>query len=73
VPSTSLAGILTLGKTGLRAGMAHSPLDPKGRERYFFCTFPHIAVTRAPAGEFKDQCRNSVVVLKLLTTSIASK
>jgi hypothetical protein len=40
----SLGGMLTLGKTGLRAAMAHSPVDDSGRERYLFLAFPHMSV-----------------------------
>lgn len=47
---TSLGGMLTLGKTGLKAAMAHSPVDSKGRERYFFLAFPHISVDTAGVG-----------------------
>jgi len=34
------AGLVS-GKTGMRAAMAHSPVDNDGRERYFFMAFPH--------------------------------
>lgn len=30
--------------------MAHSPLDDKGRERYFFLAFPHISVDSLAQG-----------------------
>jgi len=47
---TSLGGMLTLGKTGMRAAMAHSPVDNDGRERYFFMAFPHVSVDTAGVG-----------------------
>jgi len=40
---SSLAGMLTLGKTGLSAAMHHAPVE-NGKERYLFCAFSHIAV-----------------------------
>eukprot|EP00669_Euglena_mutabilis_P005167 TRINITY_DN1654_c0_g1_i1.p1 TRINITY_DN1654_c0_g1~~TRINITY_DN1654_c0_g1_i1.p1 ORF type:complete len:343 (+),score=95.15 TRINITY_DN1654_c0_g1_i1:133-1161(+) len=46
----TLGGMLTLGKTGLRAAMAHSPVDEDGRERYFFLAFPHISVDTRGVG-----------------------
>lgn len=48
---TSLGGMLTLGKTGLQAAMAHSPVDEDGKERYFFLAFPHIAVDTTGLGQ----------------------
>jgi hypothetical protein len=40
---SSLAGMFTAGKTGLKAAMHHAP-NVEGRERYIFYVVPHIAV-----------------------------
>lgn len=40
---SSLAGILTCGKTGFGAAMHHSPVDENGLERYVVFTGPHSA------------------------------
>jgi len=40
---SSLAGMFTAGKTGLKAAMHHAP-RVEGRERYVFYVVPHIAV-----------------------------
>ena len=40
----SLAGMLTLGVTGMGAAHAHAPIDEDGRERYLYVVMPHIAV-----------------------------
>ena len=40
---SSLAGMFTAGKTGLKAAMHHAP-NVEGRERYVFYVVPHIAV-----------------------------
>lgn len=44
----SLAGMLTLGKTGFGAAHAHSPIED-GRERYVYYCMPHIGI--GPEGE----------------------
>lgn len=46
---SGLGGLITCGKTGLKAGMSHSPEHPcdsdgKLRERYVFFAFPHISI-----------------------------
>lgn len=43
---SSLAGVLTLGKTGFAAAQAHAPLI-QGRCRYVFFLFSHIGVSGA--------------------------
>jgi len=43
---SSLAGILTLGRTGFAAARAHAPLV-QGRSRYVFFLFSHIGVSEA--------------------------
>ena len=40
---SSLAGMFTAGKTGLKAAMHHAP-NVEGRERYIFYVVPHIAI-----------------------------
>jgi hypothetical protein len=40
---SSLAGMFTAGKTGLKAAMHHAP-NVEGRERYVFYVVPHIAI-----------------------------
>jgi Limiting CO2-inducible proteins B/C beta carbonyic anhydrases len=40
---SSLAGMFTAGKTGLKAAMHHAP-QVEGRERYVFYVVPHIAI-----------------------------
>ena len=40
---SSLAGMFTAGKTGLKAAMHHAP-QIEGRERYIFYVIPHIAI-----------------------------
>lgn len=55
---TSLGGMLTLGKTGLQAAMAHSPVDDNGREHYFFLAFPHISIDTAGVGRCTRPGRN---------------
>jgi len=40
---SSLAGMFTAGKTGLKAAMHHAPVVD-GKERYVFYTIPHIAI-----------------------------
>jgi len=41
----SLAGMLLLGKTGMKAATSHAPLDEKdGKLRYIFYCFPHIGL-----------------------------
>ncbi len=47
--TSSLAGMVLAGKTGLNAAQAHSPVDRDGRERYVFLAMPHIAI--GPDGE----------------------
>jgi hypothetical protein len=48
---SGLGGYVNCGKTGLKAGMAHSPTLPdrdqngKIREKYIFFAFPHVAVS----------------------------
>ena len=42
---SSLAGMFTAGKTGLKAAMHHAP-RVEGRERYVFYVVPHIADQR---------------------------
>lgn len=44
--ASSLAGILTLGRTGFAAAQAHAPLV-QGRCRYVFFLFSHIAISAA--------------------------
>lgn len=46
---SGLGGLINCGKTGLKAGMSHSPefpcdVDGKPRERYVFFAFPHVSV-----------------------------
>ena len=41
---SSLAGMFTAGKTGLKAAMHHAP-QVEGRERYVFYVVPHIAIS----------------------------
>eukprot|EP00243_Klebsormidium_subtile_P000160 TRINITY_DN1024_c0_g1_i1.p1 TRINITY_DN1024_c0_g1~~TRINITY_DN1024_c0_g1_i1.p1 ORF type:complete len:486 (+),score=115.64 TRINITY_DN1024_c0_g1_i1:231-1688(+) len=47
---SGLGGYVNCGKTGLKAGMAHSPTLPdrdqngKVREKYIFFAFPHVAI-----------------------------
>jgi len=43
---SSLAGILTLGRTGFAAARAHAPLV-QGRSRYVFFLFSHIGISAA--------------------------
>jgi hypothetical protein len=45
---SSLAGILTIGRTGFAAARAHAPLV-QGRSRFVFFLFAHIGIS--PAGE----------------------
>lgn len=40
---SSLAGMFTAGKTGLKAAIHHAP-QIEGRERYIFYVIPHIAI-----------------------------
>jgi hypothetical protein len=40
---SSLAGMFTAGKTGLKAAIHHAP-QVEGRERYIFYVIPHIAI-----------------------------
>lgn len=40
---SSLAGMVFMGKTGLGAAQAHSPIE-NGKERYIFVVMPHIAI-----------------------------
>eukprot|EP00906_Rhabdomonas_costata_P033693 RCo047464 len=47
---SGLAGMLTLGKTGMGAAMHHAPVEG-GRERYFFMGFAHIAVDVSGIGD----------------------
>eukprot|EP00741_Cyanophora_paradoxa_P004915 tig00000849_g4769.t1 len=42
---SSLAGLPTLGTTGLRAAISHAPVDPAdGKERYVFLGMAHVAL-----------------------------
>ena len=41
----SLAGFVTMGKTGLAAATAHTPIQ-NGLRRFVFCAMPHIAISR---------------------------
>lgn len=41
----SLAGFVTMGKTGLAAAMAHTPIQ-EGLRRFVFYAMPHIAISR---------------------------
>ena len=44
---SSLAGFVTIGKTGLGAATAHAPIDAvDGKRRFVFVAMPHIAVSR---------------------------
>jgi Limiting CO2-inducible proteins B/C beta carbonyic anhydrases len=47
--------VLTCGVTGIGAGLSHAPIDARGRERYIFFAFPHIAVDEKgePAAIFR--------------------
>jgi hypothetical protein len=45
---SSLAGMLTLGRTGFAAARAHAPVE-NGRARYLFLLFTHIGI--GPRGE----------------------
>jgi len=40
---SSLAGMLFLGTSGMKAALSHAPLE-KGRRRYVFFAFPHIGI-----------------------------
>lgn len=43
----SLAGFITIGKTGLGAATAHAPIDAvDGKRRFVFVAMPHIAISR---------------------------
>eukprot|EP01083_Nonionella_stella_P234604 825728_1 len=43
----SLAGFITIGKTGLGAATAHAPIDEiDGKRRFVFVAMPHIAINR---------------------------
>ena len=43
----SLAGFVTIGKTGLGAATAHAPICEKdGKRRFVFVAMPHIAISR---------------------------
>ena len=43
----SLAGFVTIGKTGLGAATAHAPIDKNdGKRRFVFVAMPHIAISR---------------------------
>ncbi len=41
----SLAGFVTMGKTGLASATAHTPIED-GLRRFVFCAMPHIAISR---------------------------
>ncbi|GAX83978.1 hypothetical protein CEUSTIGMA_g11403.t1 [Chlamydomonas eustigma] len=41
--TNGLGAVLTCGVTGMKAGLSHSPTI-RGRERYVFFSFPHIAI-----------------------------
>ena len=41
--TTGLGGVLTCGKTGIGAGLSHSPVHG-GKERYIFFSYPHIGM-----------------------------
>jgi len=44
---SSLAGMLNLGTTGIRAALSHSPVDEAGKRRYVFFAFPHVGINKA--------------------------
>lgn len=47
-----LGGVLTCGKTGIGAGLSHSPVcSSTGKERYVFFSYPHVGIhpTKADA------------------------
>jgi hypothetical protein len=42
---SSLAGMFTAGKTGLKAAMHHAPRVDDGKERYVYYVIPHTAIS----------------------------
>jgi len=42
---SSLAGMLFLGVTGMKAATSHAPHDKEGRQKYVFYAFPHIGIS----------------------------
>eukprot|EP00850_Spirogloea_muscicola_P020997 SM000233S07968 [mRNA] locus=s233:22525:24359:- [translate_table: standard] len=42
---SALAGLVTCGPTGLKAGMSHAP-NQSGSEKYIFFAFPHIGIDK---------------------------
>lgn len=42
---SSLAGMLFLGVTGMKAAVSHAPFDKEGRQRFVFFAFPHIGIS----------------------------
>lgn len=41
---SSLAGMLFLGVTGMKAAVSHAPIDNNGRQKFVFFAFPHIGI-----------------------------
>jgi len=56
---SSLAGMVTAGKTGFMAAEHHSPIE-KGREHYVFFAMPHIAITKAGVGKIGRRGRDGL-------------
>jgi len=53
---SSLAGMLFLGKTGLKAALDHAPRDEKGKERFALYAFPHIGINdKGMVGKLKRE------------------
>eukprot|EP00026_Physarum_polycephalum_P011689 Phypoly_transcript_11930.p1 GENE.Phypoly_transcript_11930~~Phypoly_transcript_11930.p1 ORF type:complete len:334 (+),score=73.14 Phypoly_transcript_11930:115-1116(+) len=42
---SSLAGMLFLGVTGMKAAVSHAPIDDNGRQKFVFFAFPHIGIS----------------------------
>jgi len=42
---SSLAGMLFLGVTGMKAAVSHASCDKDGRQRFIFFAFPHIGIS----------------------------
>lgn len=42
---SSLAGMLFLGVTGMKAAVSHAPIDGHGRQKFVFFAFPHIGIS----------------------------
>lgn len=42
---SSLAGMLFLGVTGMKAAVSHAPIDHNGRQKFVFFAFPHIGIS----------------------------